>query len=72
MFYYSQPTLRASGRALINVRSTVEDFDHNFAPDTAIPDVASALRRHVDVKNFDRVLVSLPDGAAKFWQPRSQ
>lgn len=41
--------------------------DHNFAPETAIADVASALRRHVDVRKFDRVLASLPDGAAKFW-----
>src|SRR5947209_1595959 len=28
--------------------------EHNSAPDTAIRDVASALRRHVDAKNFDR------------------
>lgn len=42
--------------------------EHNFAPDSAIPDVASALRRHVDVRKFDRVLARLPDGAAKFWQ----
>jgi uncharacterized protein (DUF2267 family) len=38
-----------------------------LAPDTAIRDVASALRRHVDVENFDRVLAGLPDGATKFW-----
>jgi uncharacterized protein (DUF2267 family) len=42
--------------------------DHNFAPDTAICSVASALRRHVDVKAFERVLSGLPPGAAKFWQ----
>jgi hypothetical protein len=46
--------------------------DHNLAPDTAILDVASALRRHVDVKNFDRVLDSLSEGAAKFWRPYSE
>ena len=42
--------------------------EHNFAPDTAIADVASALRRHVDLRKFDLVLASLPDGATKFWQ----
>jgi uncharacterized protein (DUF2267 family) len=45
--------------------------DHNFAPDTAIRDVARALRRHVDVEKFDRLLARLPDGAAQFWQPDS-
>jgi uncharacterized protein (DUF2267 family) len=44
--------------------------EHNFAPDTAIRDVATALRRHVDARNLDRVLSSLPDGAARFWQAK--
>lgn len=43
--------------------------DHNFAPDTAIRDVAAALRRHVDEEAFDRVLDGLPKGAAEFWKP---
>jgi len=46
--------------------------DHNFAPDAAIRDVASALRRHVDVEQFDRVLASFPEGAARFWKPESR
>ncbi|MDI4659129.1 DUF2267 domain-containing protein [Xanthobacter autotrophicus] len=40
---------------------------HNFAPPSAIRDVASALRRHVDEDTFDRVLATLPEGAAAFW-----
>ncbi|NNU47831.1 DUF2267 domain-containing protein [Rhizobium sp. WYCCWR 11279] len=43
--------------------------DHNFAPDTAIRDVAMAVRKHVDAAAFDRVLRTLPDGAEEFWQP---
>ena len=41
---------------------------HNFAPDTAIRDVASAVRRNLDEAAFDRVLATLPHGAAEFWQ----
>lgn len=40
---------------------------HNFAPDSAIRDVALALRKHVDEDAFDRVLARLPDGAVAFW-----
>lgn len=42
--------------------------DHNFSPDSCIRDVAEALRRHVDQKAFDRVLATLPEGAADFWR----
>src|SRR5215471_1368934 len=43
--------------------------EHNFSPDTAIHDVAIALRRNVDQTAFDGVLATLPQGAAQFWQP---
>ena len=42
--------------------------DHNFAPDSAIHDVAIALRRNVDEAELDRVLAQLPDGAAAYWR----
>lgn len=42
---------------------------HNFAPETAIRDVAGALRRHVDETAFNQVLTRLPEGAAEFWEP---
>jgi uncharacterized protein (DUF2267 family) len=42
---------------------------HNFSPETAIRDVARALRRHVDETAFERVLAQLPEGAADFWAP---
>lgn len=40
---------------------------HNFSPDSAIRDVAQALRRHVDEAELDRVLATLPAGARDYW-----
>ena len=43
--------------------------DHNLAPETAIEDVAAALRRSsIDAAELDRVLARLPVGAEEFWQ----
>jgi uncharacterized protein (DUF2267 family) len=42
--------------------------EHNFSAETAIRDVAVALRRHVDEKAFDQVLAKLPEGALDFWR----
>ena len=44
---------------------------HNFAPPTAIHDVAFALRRHVKREAFDAILASLPAGAVEFWDPEA-
>lgn len=41
---------------------------HNFAPDTAIRDVATAVRRSVDQDAFERVLATLSEDARRFWQ----
>ncbi|MBV2186979.1 MAG: DUF2267 domain-containing protein [Rhizobium sp.] len=43
--------------------------DHNFSTDTAIADVATVLRRHVDAAAFERALAGLPSGARDFWTP---
>jgi len=40
---------------------------HNFAPPNAVRAVAQALRRNVDNVELDRVLATLPAGAAAFW-----
>ena len=40
---------------------------HNFAPDTAIKDVARALRKNLDNTKFDEALSKLPVEAQKFW-----
>lgn len=42
--------------------------DHTVLPDSAIADVAAALRRNVDEAKLDRVLARLPAGAADFWR----
>lgn len=42
--------------------------DHNLAPDSAIFDVATALRRSsIDVRDLDRVLAAMPPRAEEFW-----
>lgn len=42
--------------------------DHNLAPDTAIADVAAALRRSsIDTQALDRLLQRLPEGVQAFW-----
>ncbi|NDJ18786.1 DUF2267 domain-containing protein [Myxacorys almedinensis] len=43
--------------------------EHNFSRETAIQDVARALRRHVDEAAFDQLLAQLPEGAIDFWKP---
>jgi uncharacterized protein (DUF2267 family) len=42
--------------------------DHNFSPETAIHDVARALRKNIDERALDRVLANLPEGAVEFWR----
>lgn len=41
---------------------------HNFSTDTAIREVAAALRRHVDVPGFEAMLNTLPPEARTYWQ----
>ncbi|WP_134500367.1 DUF2267 domain-containing protein [Microvirga pakistanensis] len=45
--------------------------DHNFAPDTAIQDVATALRGNMDEAVLNRVLAALPEEASDFWSAGS-
>lgn len=42
--------------------------EHNFAPDTAIRDVAVALRAVADVEALERVIATLPPAAVDFWR----
>lgn len=42
--------------------------DHNISPDTAVRDIAAAVRRSVDVRDLDRVLAELPPEARRFWR----
>jgi uncharacterized protein (DUF2267 family) len=63
-----EPTLPFGDRAVMTAEAQSLRPDHNFAPDTAIRDVATALRRHVDEAALDRVLARLPRGATDFWR----
>ena len=42
--------------------------EHNFSPESAIHDIALALRRNIDQQEFDRILSFLPAGAREFWK----
>ena len=42
--------------------------DHNFSSDTCVRDVAAALRKHVDKKEFERTLATLTEAAKDFWR----
>ena len=63
-----EPRLTFGNRAGMTEEARSLRAAHNFAPDTAIEDVARALRKHVDEDAFDRVLADLPDGAIAFWE----
>ena len=62
-----EPKRRFEDRAAMTKEVQALRPNHNYAPDTAIHDVATALRKHVDEEMFDQVLAQLPDGAAQFW-----
>lgn len=64
----SEPVLPFTDRATLTREVQALRQHHNFAPDSCLSDVARALRRHVDTEAFDRVLATLPEGAADYWQ----
>jgi len=63
-----EPQLAFQDRATMTKEAQALRAAHNFAPDTAIQDVAKALRRNIDQAALDKVLAKLPQGAAQFWQ----
>lgn len=63
----SDPPLPFAPRAELTQEVKALRQHHNFAPDTAIADVARVLRRHVDGPALDRLLADLSPGAADFW-----
>ena len=68
----SDPPAPFASRADLTAEVLAVRQAHNFAPDSAIEDVAWALRRHVDARAFDRVLEELPDGARAYWTPPAE
>jgi uncharacterized protein (DUF2267 family) len=63
-----EPKLAFADRAEMTREAQSLCRHHNFAPDTAIRDVAVALRRRVDEAAFDQILSELPPGADEFWR----
>jgi uncharacterized protein (DUF2267 family) len=63
-----EPRRDFEDRALMTKEVQALRAEHNYAPETAIHDVAVALRRNVDQAAFERVLALLPSGAMEFWQ----
>jgi uncharacterized protein (DUF2267 family) len=64
----SEPKHPFESRELMTAEVKSLRGDHNFSPDTAIGDVAAALRKNLDEKEFDRVLALLPGEAVAFWR----
>jgi uncharacterized protein (DUF2267 family) len=42
--------------------------DHNFSTDDAISEVATALRQHVNLADFERLLAAMTEDARAFWR----
>ncbi|AXS38910.1 DUF2267 domain-containing protein [Breoghania sp. L-A4] len=61
------PPMPFAGRDVLSEEVRMLRRHHNFAPPTAIRDVARALRGHVDARGFDVMLATLPREAAAFW-----
>lgn len=45
--------------------------NHNLSTESAIDDVATAIRRNIDPDVFERILSEMPDGARAFWSGSS-
>lgn len=62
-----EPRLPFGAREVLSREVQALRRDHNFAPDSAIADVAAALWQVVDRRAFQACLGALPDAAAAFW-----
>ena len=62
-----EPRLPFTNRATMTAEVRDLRAHHNFAPDTAISDVAQALRAVVNPRDFEHVLSGLSPEAAAFW-----
>lgn len=62
-----EPVRPFADRATLTAEVQSLRGDHNFAPDSAIADVAAALWQVVDRGRFEACLRSMPAEAARFW-----
>ena len=63
-----EPSRPFEGRDVLAREVQALRRDHNFAPESSIRDVATALRKNIDGAALDRVLAQLPPGATDFWR----
>lgn len=63
----SEPPAPFAGRAELTAEVKRVRVNHNLTPDNAIEATAWAIRRCTDSADFERVLKTLPEGAAAFW-----
>lgn len=63
-----EPVLPFSDRVTMTQEVQSLRAVHNWSPDTAIHDVAVALRRNLNETDFDKVLATLPPAARDYWQ----
>ncbi|HEU5207788.1 MAG TPA: DUF2267 domain-containing protein [Longimicrobiales bacterium] len=62
-----EPRLEFTDRATMTREIQSLRPNHNYSPDSAISDVARAVRKHVDQQALERVLARMPPEAADFW-----
>ena len=63
----SEPPVPFGSREAMTAEVKALRRNHNFAPDTAIRDVACVLVQHVDATDFEAVIARLPREARAFW-----
>jgi uncharacterized protein (DUF2267 family) len=64
----SEPRRPFAGEDVMAREAQALRAEHNSAPDSTIRDVAAALRGNIDAAKLDRLLSTLPEGAARFWR----
>jgi len=64
----NEPKCQFEDRAIMTKEVHTLRAEHNYAPETAIRDVAIALRRNLDEAAFDRMLATLAPAAKQFWE----
>ena len=63
-----EPQLPFVGRDELQKEIRAFRHDHNLSTETAIEDVAESLKRHVDMKAFERLLADVAPEAQQFWR----
>lgn len=63
----SEPPVPFAERQVLTDEAKQVRVNHNLTPDNAIEATAWAIRRRTNAKDFERVLMQLPEEAVAFW-----